>query len=253
VSAGIEVKKPIRFFFFFGLFLSFVLLGVRACNDRRTQEEVAEVEKILSENERELIPSKESMVSDSPEGKELNLSNSDELGDFESEGPSKVADVKKPAKPKKPTQTSKPKASTKEPTKPKSESLRAQVTIRPKPRKPVVPAVDKAESKKEMSAPKKTEATNADANLQPKMKILVSGQGYVLDGISQAKLKGAISLNSNPTKVKVLLFSEDPQGRSLVVKRAELNSALIRAGLSTSAKIEFEIVNRSGYAEVLFF
>ena len=88
---------------------------------------------------------------------------------------------------------------------------------------------------------------------KPKMKILVSGRGYALDGRSQAKIKGAIKLNSRTNKVEVLIFSEDPQGRSLVVKKAELKSALIRAGLRTTVSLDFKTVDRKGYAEILFY
>ena len=67
MSAGIEVKKPIRFFFFFASFLTFVLLGVRACNQQRTLEEVVEIEKILNEKHKELIPTskKAPLIADS--------------------------------------------------------------------------------------------------------------------------------------------------------------------------------------------
>ena len=250
--SGIEVKKPIRFFFFFGLFLAFVLLGVRACNERRTMEEVAEVEKILNENKRELIPSKEGDTFVDSE-KDLNSSNASELDIFESSGKTQksTSNTKKKTK-------EKPKKSE---VRVKKNTAQAVINVRPKKeeksKKPVVVA-EKTEPVKETRAPKPSIIQDAVDEVindkeTPKMSIVVSGQGYALDGISQAKLKGAIKLNSSPSKVKILVYSKDSQGRSPVVKRAELKSALIRAGLSTSVLIDFESVDRTGYAEVLFY
>ena len=255
MSGGIEVKKPIRFFFFFGLFLAFVLLGVRACNERRTLEEVAEVEKILNENRRDLIPSKEPLNADSPKGKKLNLSNSDELQGF------KASDSDKASKIKKKTSKASPPKKAKVVKKRKEAPKKPVVSKKPKSVK-VAKASNKDQKSKKPSTQKasgSSNSTNSSSNPsstssgQPKMKILVKGQGYVLDGISEAKLKGAVKLNSNPSRVEVLLFSEDTQGRSLVVKRAELKSALLRAGLSTRVDVEFKTVERKGYAEILFY
>lgn len=263
MSAGLEVKKPIRFFFFFGLFLAFVLLGVRACNERQTKQEVAEVEKILNENKRDLVPSKnqdlspnEISVDEQIRNAKNNLmdSNSKELGAFES---SKKPSIKIKAKSESGKKTT---------LNIVKDTSKAVINVRPKKSKDIKSVkektvvakkeVQKKVEKKVVKAPiKKAEKkiVGQKSSYAVRMRILVSGQGYKLDAISQAKLKGAIKLNSKPGKVKVLVFSDDSQGRSLVVKRAELKSALIRAGLSTSTNIVFETVSGTGYAELIFY
>ena len=238
----IEVKKPVRFFFFFGLFLTLVLLGVRTCNKRRVLEEVVEVEKILNENKRDLSSDKESMGVKISKDKSFDVSNSDELKGFE------LDSNQKESKPKAPKKTNvKGTKNTAQLVKDikKSREIAKQI------KKPQVRNTKLNELyKKKVVREKQGDLTPP---LKPNMKILVSGQGYALDEVSLAKLKGAIKLNFNLNKIKILLFSKDPQGRSLVVKKAELKSSLIRAGLKTSVDIDFEIIERSGYAEVHFY
>jgi len=247
VAVNVEVKKPIRFFFFFGLFLVFILFGVKACNDRRTEQEVAEIEEILNDYDNELIPSRIAPDGDNNKDssqkvskKSLKDSNEDELSSFSSKKPTKLKVDRSKAK--------------------------AVIQVRSKKDKEIesaaTPKIAEKSEKKSVSdviAPSKSVnktskvASNTKSAGSSKIRVSVDGEPYKLNAISLAKLKGAVKLYPKPNRVEIQIFSQDAQKRSSVVKQAEIKSTLIRLGLPTNTKMDFKTLDKVGFADVVFY
>lgn len=238
--AKVEIAKPVRFTIFFILFLTFVLLGVKACNDQKLNTEVAEIEELLKENTDEDEAAEEANATE--EETELKTSettktdtemvsakNSEELSDFKEALPAAKKEKKK---------------------KPVKASATINVKAAPEKKAPEKKKeIKKAEVSKKTQAPKNT----VEKTTKPKMTLKVSGANYKLDDISNAKLKGAIRINKNPSKIEAVGFIGAGSNTSPIVKANEIKSTLIRLGVSTKVEIKTTTEEGEGYGEVRFY
>lgn len=257
MAVSVEVKKPIRFFFFFGLFLVFILFGVKACNDRRTEQEVAEIEEILNDYDNELIPSRIA-----PNDKDISDSKSEPKNAKESGESDKKLSSKKNLEDSNDNELSL--FSSKKPTKLKVDRSKAKAVIQVRSKKDnttksesTLKSADKSE-KKPLSDVVTTSKdlnkfSNSNSSGGSKIRVSVDGEPYKLNAISLAKLKGAVKLYPKPDRVEIQIFSQDTQKRSSVVRQAEIKSTLIRLGLPTNTKIDFKTLDKVGFADVVFY
>lgn len=257
--AKIEIAKPVRFTVFFLLFLTFVLLGVKACNDQKLNTEVAEIEELL-EDQSDKAQSNNTSDGKTPtqpekKGEEIQAKatndafdkNSQELSDFKTASPDNKSLKSKSSK-----QTSSIKKINSNETKPgtKKKAVKASATIN------VKAATTKNKTSKPKAASKPNTSTSAEtkkSNSAPKMRLKVSGADYKLDSISNAKLKGAIQINKNTAKIEAVGFISAGSSASPIVKANEIKSTLLRLGVDTKVEIKTITEKGEGYGEVRFY
>lgn len=236
--AKVEIAKPVRFTVFFILFLTFVLLGVKACNDQKLNEEVAEIEELLKDEADEEAQSltQDEVSADEDQEKDKDKETQDDQNEAAKTDTKKVSaknsqelsDFKKES--------------------PKKKTAKASATINVKAASEKKKALEKPAAKKPEASKNAVEKDN-----KPKMRLKVSGKGYSLDDISKAKLKGAIRINKNPSKIEAVGFVGSGSNTSPIVKANEIKSTLIRLGVGTKVEIKTTTEKGEGYGEVRFY